>query len=125
MDYVQGLMVTANWELCKTLGKPAMCTKAQQVANASLVAFGQNLNWAPMYDVVYLQWMLEYYKESGDARFYTLAAHNAARALASVNESGYYLNDWNGKPLADGLGEEASNLELFAWMAASAPPATS
>ena len=68
MDYVQGLMVTANWELCKTLGKPAMCTKAQQVANASLVAFGQNLNWAPMYDVVYLQWMLEYYKESGDAR---------------------------------------------------------
>ena len=44
--------------------------------------------------------------------------HNAARALASVNESGYYLNDWNGKPLADGLGEEASNLELFAWLAA-------
>jgi hypothetical protein len=36
-----------------------------------------------------------------------------------VNESGYYLNDWNGKPLADGLGEEASNLELFAWLAAS------
>jgi len=74
---------------------------------------------------VYLQWMLEYYKESGDSRFYTLAAHNAARALASVNSSGYYLNDWNGKPLADGLGEEASNLELFAWMAASAPPSTS
>lgn len=125
MDYVQGLMVTANWELCKTLDKPAMCTKARQVANASLVAFPANLDWAPMYDVVYLQWMLEYYNESGDSRFYTLAAHNAARALASVNQSGYYLDDWNGKPLADGLGEEASNLELFAWMAASAPPSTS
>jgi Glycosyl hydrolase family 76 len=125
MDYVQGLMVTANWELCKALGKPAMCTKARQVADASLREFPRDLSWAPMYDVVYLQWMLQYYKESGDSRFYSLAAHNADRALASVNESGYYLNDWNGKPLADGLGEEASNLELFAWMAASSPPGTS
>ena len=119
MDYVQGLMVTANWELCKALHRPAMCTKARQVANASLRQFPSDLNWAPMYDVVYLQWMLQYYRESGDARFYDLAAHNAARALASVNESGYYLNRWDGTPLADGLGEEASNLELFAWMAAS------
>ena len=122
MDYVQGLMMTANWELCKALHKPAMCTRAQQVASASLTAFGQDLNWAPMYDVVYLQWMLEYYRESGDARFYNLASHNGARALASVNESGYYLNNWEGKPLADGLGEEASNLELFAWLAASPSP---
>ena len=122
LDYAQGLLVTANWELCKALKKPAMCTKAQQVASASLTAFGQDLNWAPMYDVVYLQWMLEYYRESGDARFYNLAAHNATLALASVNESGYYLNNWQGKSLADGLGEEASNLELFAWLAASPPP---
>jgi hypothetical protein len=122
MDYAQGLMATANWELCKALHKPAMCTKAQQVANASLAQWGQTLDWAPMYDVVYLQWMLEYYRETGDARFYNLAARNAARALATVNESGYYLNNWQGKPLADGLGEEASNLELFAWLAASPPP---
>ncbi len=123
LDYAQGLMATANWELCKALHKPAMCTKAQQVASASLTAFGQNLDWAPMYDVVYLQWMLEYYKESGDARFYNLAVHNAARAQSqALNESGYYLNNWDGKPLADGLGEEASNLELFAWLAASPPP---
>jgi len=122
LDYAQGLLVTANWDLCKALKKPAMCTKAQQVASASLTAFGQDLNWAPMYDVVYLQWMLEYYRESGDARFYNLALHNGVRALASVNESGYYLNNWEGKPLADGLGEEASNLELFAWLAASPSP---
>jgi len=100
-----------------------MCAKAQQVANASLTVFGQNLDWAPMYDVVYLQWMLEYYRESGDARFYNLAVHNAARAQSqALNESGYYLNNWDGMPLADGLGEEASNLELFAWLAASPPP---
>ncbi len=123
MDYVQGLMATANWELCKALKKQSYCAKAQQVANASLSQFGQNLDWAPMYDVVYLQWMLEYSKESGDTRFYDLAVHNAARAQSdALNESGYYLNNWQGKPLADGLGEEASNLELFAWLAASPPP---
>jgi Glycosyl hydrolase family 76 len=122
MDYVQGVMATANWELCKALNKPAMCTKAQQIANAALAAFPRALSWSPEYDVVYLQWMLEYYRESGDARFYSLAAYNAGRALAAVNESGYYLNRWDGTPLADGLGQEAANLELFAWMAASPAP---
>ena len=121
MDYVQGLMATANWELCKTLNQQAMCTKARQLADASLQAFGQNLNWSPVYDVVYLQWMLEYFKDSGDGRMLDLAQHNAARAAAAVNESGYYLNRWDGTPLADGLGEEAANLDLFAWVAASAP----
>jgi Glycosyl hydrolase family 76 len=124
MDYVQGVMATANWELCKTLKKPAMCTKARQIANAALAAFPADLNWSPEYDVVYLQWMLEYYRESGDARFYTLATHNAARAIAAVNASGYYVNRWDGTPLADGLGEEAANLELFAWLAASPAPST-
>jgi len=122
MDYAQGLMATANWELCKTLKKQAYCTKARQIANASLKAFPQDLNWAPQFDVVYLRWMLEYYKESGDRRFYDLAQHNGQRALAAVNESGYYLNKWDGTPLADGLEEEASNLELFAWLAAMPAP---
>ncbi len=122
MDYVQGLMVTASWELCKARHEPARCAKARAVANASLSVFPRDLNWAPMFDVVYLRWMLEYYKDSGDSRFYDLAIHNGQRALASVNESGYFLNRWDGTPLADGLGEEASNLELFAWLAATPAP---
>jgi uncharacterized protein YyaL (SSP411 family) len=122
LDYVQGLMATANLELCKTLKKPAMCTKAKQVANAALTAFPADLNWAPMYDVVYLRWALEYYKDSGDARFYRLAVHNGERALASVNESGYYLNRWDGTPLDDVVGTEAASLELFAWLAAVPQP---
>jgi hypothetical protein len=121
MDYVQGLMITANWELCKTLHRPAMCTKARQLANAALVAFPHALNWVPQYDVVYLRWALEYYHESGDVRFYRLAVDNAERAIAARNESGYYLNRWDGTPIADGLEEEAANLELFAWLAARHP----
>jgi uncharacterized protein YyaL (SSP411 family) len=123
MDYVQGLMITANWELCQTLDRPAMCKKARSLANAALVAFPRDLDWSPAYDVVYLRWMLDYGRESGDGRWYKLAAHNAERALAARNESGYYLNNWDGKPLADGLMEEAANLELFAWLAATPAPA--
>jgi hypothetical protein len=122
MDYVQGLMVTANWELCKILHRPAMCTKARQVANASLAVFPQDLNWAPMFDVVYLRWMLEYYRESGDVRFFNLAAHNAARALASANPSGLFLNRWDGTPLDDSVGTQSASLELFAWLAAVPQP---
>jgi Glycosyl hydrolase family 76 len=122
MDYVQGLMITANWELCQTLDRPTLCTKARTLANAALAAFPHDLDWAPEYDVVYLRWMLAYGRESGDGRWYTLAADNADRALAARNESGYYLNRWDGRPLADGLMEEAANLELFAWLAATPAP---
>jgi Glycosyl hydrolase family 76 len=124
MDYVQGLMITANWELCQMLHRPALCKKARTLANAALVAFPRDLDWAPAYDVVYLRWMLEYSRESGDGRWYKLAAHNAERALAARNESGYYLNRWDGTPLADGLIEQAANLELFAWLAATPAPAS-
>jgi uncharacterized protein YyaL (SSP411 family) len=122
MDYVQGLMITANWELCRTLRRPSLCAKARTLANAAWRFFPHALDWTPENDVVYLRWMLEYGQESGDRRWYRLAADNAERALAARNESGYYLNDWNGKPLADGLIEEAANLELFARLAATPEP---
>jgi Glycosyl hydrolase family 76 len=122
MDYVQGLMTTANWELCQTLKKTAYCQKAKQLANAAVAAFPHDLNWSPQFDVVYLRWMLEYGKESGDGRWYQLAADNAERALANArNGDGYFENEWNGSPLGDGLAHEAANLELFAWLAATAP----
>ncbi len=123
MDYVQGLMTTANWELCRTLHRPALCRRARALANAAYTYFPHDLDWAPEYDVVYLRWMLEYGRESGDARWYQLAADNAERALANGrNSSGYYLNDWDGKPLSDNLILEAANLELFAWLAATPQP---
>jgi uncharacterized protein YyaL (SSP411 family) len=122
MDYAQGLMITANWELCRTLRRQVLCAKARTLANAAWRYFPRALNWAPEYDVVYLRWMLEYGQESGDPRWYQLAAANAERALKARNESGYYLNDWNGKPLADGLIEQAANLELFARLAAAPQP---
>lgn len=125
MDYVQGLMITAKWELCQTLHRAAYCQQARRLANAAFVAFPRALDWTPSYDVVYLRWMLEYGRESHDSRWYALAEYNGERALAARNESGYYLNDWNGKPISDGLMHEAANLELFAWLAAAQAPGTS
>lgn len=122
MDYVQGLMITANWELCKTLKRPALCKKAKALANAALVAFPRDLNWSPQFDVVYLRWMLQYGKESGDRRWYRLAVHNAERALANArNGNGWFVKNWDGSVLGYALAHHAANLELFAWLAATAP----
>jgi hypothetical protein len=123
MDYAQGMMITANWELCKSLHRPWLCTKARQLANACARTFPQDLNWAPQFDVVYLRWMLEYYRDSGDRRWYDLALHNAQRAQTlGQDQRGLYTNRWDGTPLADGLEEHAASTELFAWIAATDPP---
>jgi len=122
MDYVQGLMIVSNWELCHVLHRAALCTKAKQLANASVTAFPRALDWSPQFDVVYLRWMLEYGKDAGDPRWYNLAAYNAERALANGrNGSGFFENRWDGTVIGDGLAHEAANLELFAWLAATAP----
>jgi len=123
MDYVQGLMIAAHEELCLVLKRQSFCTKAKQLANAAARAFPQNLNWSPSYDVVYVRWMLDYYRETGDARWYALAQRNAQRALANSRDSrGLYVKDWNGRYIADTLQHSAASLELLAWAAAVPPP---
>ena len=123
MDYVQGLMIAAHAELCHVLHRQSLCAKAKQLANASVRAFPQMLNWSPSYDVVYVRWMLDYYRLSGDARWYTLAQRNAQRALANSRDSrGLFVRDWNGRYIADTLQHHAATLELLAWTAAAAQP---
>jgi uncharacterized protein YyaL (SSP411 family) len=123
MDYVQGLMIAAHEELCLVRHDQSLCTKAKQLANAAARAFPQQLNWSPSYDVVYVRWMLDYYRMSGDARWYTLAQVNAQRALANARDSrGLYVRDWNGRYIADTLQHDAATLELLAWAAAARPP---
>jgi hypothetical protein len=68
--------------------------------------------------------MLEYGRLSGDGRWWALAYRNAQRALASSR--GIYelfTRNWDGMWLADGLEEHAGTTELFAWLAATPPPA--
>jgi hypothetical protein len=123
MDYVQGLMIAAHQELCLVRRDQSLCAKAKRLADASARAFPQALNWSPSYDVVYVRWMLDYYRLSGDQRWYVLAQRNAERALANSRDSrGLYVRDWNGRHIADTLQHHAATLELLAWAAASPPP---
>jgi len=123
MDYAQGLMIAATQELCVLRKQPALCGRARALANASDRAFPTELAWAPQNDVVYVRWMLDYYRMTGDVRWYSLAYQNAKRALAnSRGIYGLFTGRWSGEWLADGLQEHAATIELFAWLAASPLP---
>src|SRR5207244_3088814 len=79
--------------------------------NASEAAFPIDLRWGPQFDVVYVRWMVEYYRQTGDARWYELAYRNAKRALASGDERGFFTQSWGGVWLADRLEARASPLQ--------------
>jgi hypothetical protein len=124
LSYVEGLMIVAQQELCTIAKRPNLCTKAKQLADAAVVAFPSDWWWAPQYDVVYLHWMLEYYKLTGDTRWYALAWNYAQLALKNGRDSynGFFTHGWDGNWIADGLEEHAGNVELLAWVAATPPP---
>jgi hypothetical protein len=125
LSYVEGLMIDAQQELCTLTKRPALCTKAKQLADATAVAFPPDQWWAPQYDVVYLRWMLDYYDQTGDTRWYAVAWNYAQLALTNGRNSynGLFTQGWDGNWIADGLEEQAGNVELIAWLAATKPPA--
>jgi Glycosyl hydrolase family 76 len=126
LSYVEGLMIAAQQELCTLMKREELCTKAKQLADAAVVAFPPDWWWAPQYDVVYLRWMLDYYNQTGDSRWYALAWNYGQLALKNGRNSynGLYTQGWDGKWIADGLEEQAGNVELLAWVAATKPPAS-
>jgi hypothetical protein len=124
MDYAQSPIIVADQELCTIAKRPKLCAKAKQLADASAVAFPADWFWAPQYDIVYLRWMLEYYRLAGDTRWYALALKDAQLALTSGrdHDNGLFTHGWDGRWIADGLEEDAANVELLAWTAATPPP---
>ena len=124
MDYVEGMMIAAHSELCAATKQRSWCTRANQLANASLQQFPVDANWAPETDVVYLRWLLDLYQQSGDSRWYSLVYRNAKRAAANARDSeGLWSLRWDGGYTLPGtLYTQSATLELFAWVAAAAPP---
>jgi len=119
-------MIAAQQELCTITKRQELCTKAKQLADASVTAFPADYWWAPQYDVVFLRWMLDYYNQTGDRRWYALAWNRAQLALTQGRDSynGFFTHGWDGNWIADGLEEHAGNVELLAWLAATKPPAS-
>ena len=123
MNYVQGMMIEAHLELCRVLKQSGHCRRAQQLAEASLVAFPADSDWSPPNDAIYLRFMLDLYRHGRDSRWYSLAYRNARRALAyGRGREGLFLRMWDGTGVEGGLLRmHAATTSLFAWLAASEP----
>ena len=129
MGYVEGPMIGANEVLCRKAGDTAACARAEFVATESLQRFGQDVNHGPQFDTIYLRWMLDYYRATGDARWYNLAHHNGLRALHNARgKHGLFLRAWNGSSIThyqaqpNMLQTHAAAIALFAWLGATPVP---
>lgn len=122
LDYVEGMMIGAHVELCRS-GRKASCARAEQLAAASVTRF--RTDWAPTQDAIYDRFLLELYAYDHDRRWYDVASADGLRALRNARGAdGLYLRRWNGKNDQLGLlATHAGTTSLFAWLAAASPPA--
>jgi Glycosyl hydrolase family 76 len=129
IDYIESPLIYAQALLCRLTGTPSECARAQQLKGVALQRFGDQLDFSPQYDAIYLQWMLALYQLEGDPTLYKLAATNARDAQAhAANSEGLYLLSWSGEtlPPVDAqpgmLQTQAATTSLFAWLAVYTPP---
>jgi hypothetical protein len=120
MDYVEGPMIGARLELCKIRHIRGRCTGAEQLAAASLAAFGTDLDWTPVADALYLRFVLQLYATDHRAGWLALAQRNADDALEHARDAdGLFFRRWNGGAFPTRLLQpDAATLSLFAWIAA-------
>jgi uncharacterized protein YyaL (SSP411 family) len=126
MDYVEGMMIDAHVQLCVATKQHSYCDQAESLAQASAAQFAALHPWTPEPDTIYLRGMLDLYAVDGNPTWYTLAYANAEAARENARDAtGWWSKDWWGDWADQGvLFTPAATLELFAWMAASPPPAS-
>lgn len=126
MDYVQGMMIDADLQLCSALKQRSWCTKAESLARASLQAFPVMADWAPEYDIVYERALLDLYAVDHDPRWYAVAYANGASAQTHARAAdGTWSLKWDGGYQQPGnIYTQSATLQLFAWLAAATPPAS-
>jgi uncharacterized protein YyaL (SSP411 family) len=124
MDYVEGMMAAAQIHLCVATTKTAYCTRAREIADASLDEFPVLADWAPETDVVYLRALADLYSYDHDARWYAVLYANARRAAANARDAaGYWSRRWDGTWTYPGaIYTQAATVQLFAWTAGAALP---
>jgi hypothetical protein len=120
MNYVEGMMIGAHVTLCRATRLKSHCKKAEQLANAAMVAFPPNFHWTPETDAIYLRWMLCLYENDHNLRWYSLADSDAQAALANArDDTGLFTKRWDGGFASNGrLLTAAGTVSLFAWLAA-------
>ena len=129
ISYVEGPMIGAHAILCRVAGDRNACDKAEQLAQAALAHFGNDLNHGPQYDAIYLHWMLELSRQDGNRSWYGLAYHNARRLLSSARDSrGLFLRAWDGGSMTRHdarpgmIQTHAASASVLAWLAAIPAP---
>jgi hypothetical protein len=119
------MMIGADLELCQATGQTGYCDKAEQLGQASLRVFPSAPTWSATADGLYLRFLLDLYRYDHSPTLYTLVYQNAVRALTNARDphTGYYLRDWNGNSVPDGLlRTHAGTVALLAWLATAPPP---
>jgi hypothetical protein len=126
MDYVQGMMIDADLQLCEALKARSWCAKAETLGKASVKEFPALANWAPETDVIYERALLDLYAHDGNPRWYAVAYANGASAKAkSRGPDGTWGLKWDGSYLLPGtIYAQSATLQLFAWLASVKPPAS-
>jgi uncharacterized protein YyaL (SSP411 family) len=125
MNYVEGMMISAHVSLCTSTKQTRYCTRAREVAAASLNEFPILADWAPEADVIYLRGLLDLYAKDRDSRWYAVAYANARSARENARDedaiwSKKWDGDWASPPGT--LYTHAATVQLFAWLAATTPP---
>jgi uncharacterized protein YyaL (SSP411 family) len=119
LDYVQGMMIGAQLELCRATGDKSHCARALQLGRAGQREFPDPLAWAPAPDGIYLRFLLDLFTQTHDRTFSDQAVATAQRALARRDVTGLFSHNWSG---ADGseppLRNQGATAALFAQLAA-------
>jgi uncharacterized protein YyaL (SSP411 family) len=123
ISYNQSPMLAALVRLCRD--GQGTCAGAARLREATLRAFGAELNQPPQYDATYLRYLVAADLLHHDPRIAEVVLANAVRIEQNaVDADGFYLRAWNGSMdgIAQGLiSVHGAALEALAWAAVAAP----
>ncbi len=123
IDYVEAPLIYAQYLLCKATGQDGYCTHSEDQARSMTEIYGVEYNFAPLYDSIFMEWMMAYGKAVGDNHWLEVAQANADQAARhAVDSRGLWLDSWWGGPIKDSqtlpgmFRTMAGTTSLFAWL---------
>jgi len=124
VSYVEAPLIYAQYLMCQETGVQQYCARAARLSTAMTQVYGTAYTLAPLYDSIFMQWMMAYGKATGDPHWTDVAEDNAAAAMThAANGRGLWLNSWWGGPIGDpntnpGMFRTmAGTTSLYAWLA--------
>jgi hypothetical protein len=124
IDYVQAPLIYAQYLLCRATGENGYCAHAASQAQSMTEIYGVAYRLAPLYDSIFMEWMMAYGRAVGDGHWLEVAQANAAQAARHAADSrGLWLGSWWGGPITDPQTQPgmfrtmAGTTSLYAWLA--------